>query len=132
MFDDRTRELMAQINLPSYEDKVKVSPRVREVAGQVIHLLRENHPIHSPIVAPDLCEILHINQVTLRKAVGHVRTWSCGDPQPIASGGSGYFWARSRFELENTIGHLTGRFLILGDEIKGLESLFPGQQNLEI
>lgn len=57
------------------------------------------------IVARDIRKIVDIPPVAIRIHIKELRRQGC----PIASGGSGYWWAESKEDLKSTIRHLRSR-----------------------
>lgn len=115
-------------SLPGFEN-VELTGRVYKHALDALSVIRE-HSIENPIYGKEIAEKVGITEPELRKIVGYFRMKG----EPIGSGGKGYFYARNRWELENTLNHLAGRWRKIKAEWEGLieangsqDSLFGGE-----
>lgn len=80
------------------------------------------------MTAPDICRDLGIRTEELRALVSYARRRTL----PIASEGTGYFYATSFEELGPTIDHLTERRDSLTFTVQGLKRAFPDQAQADL
>jgi len=84
------------------------------------------HTAEAPILSKDLERIYRITGPQVRQIVRYYRL----QRNPIGSGPKGYYYARTRAELEPALNNLRSRSYIMLAEVKVLEQCFSGQQSL--
>jgi hypothetical protein len=92
-------------------------------------ILREETTIDRPIISEKLEPRIGLHGksagakfrdlVSYMRAVLHL---------PVGSGGEGYFWARTREELESTKEHLKQRGTKIWEVVAGLDQAFPAEE----
>ena len=115
------------MSLTSYEIK-GMTKRALVNKYRVKSLLEYTHK-DKPILSKVLEKNYGLNGTEIRAIIHELRMEGC----PIASGGTGYYWAKSYDEIEPTIEHITQRIASLSMIKKALETIskgFSNQRNL--
>lgn len=106
--------------LPGFDKMGGMSKRAFANLENLIDILMR-HPRSNPIHSKDLEETFRLPDSQIRKMVSYLR---CKN-EPIGSDQNGYFWAVEADELNETRGHIQGRFRHLQAVDRGVE----GAQN---
>ena len=78
--------------------------------GRIRAYLKGNSSCNHTFTATKLADMYGVHEVTIRQAIGKARD----DGAPIASGSTGYFYAKTPDELTKTIADLNSRIAAIG------------------
>lgn len=115
------------MTLPGFSGDAELGQTAQRHLAKFVERLRLR-TAGNPVLSAEVERGLKISGVTVRAMVSHLRV----QRQPVASSGKGYFWARSRVELQETIDHLKARVTRMNRVISALEQCFANDNQLSL